>query len=161
MLRSVVSSVLFSVLRGPNPALTTSSKLWLVHPNVRRKDPPNRESTHPESAILLYPPWCPGHSCTAANDHAKNTAKYCDNTEADVYPRACPWSKVHGTVCVHSPHRAHAQSPLTIHRHTLPTSAGLTSVPSLATITSTSTPYAIVSTGAARRLIRPCGKIQA
>lgn len=38
MLRSVVSSVLFSVLRGPNPALTTSSKLWLVHPGVRRKD---------------------------------------------------------------------------------------------------------------------------
>lgn len=39
----------------------------------------------------------------AANDHSKKATTHCEKTEANVYPRPCPWSEVPGTECTVGP----------------------------------------------------------
>jgi hypothetical protein len=37
----------------------------------------------------------------AANDHSKKANTHCEKSEANIYPRPCPWSEVPGTECVY------------------------------------------------------------
>lgn len=39
----------------------------------------------------------------AANDHSKKANTHCEKSEANIYPRPCPWSEVPGTECTVSP----------------------------------------------------------